>query len=154
MIESYNKSDQLFKMAPTENGQSEVLFRAFDDPQKMRGVQPVSIGIIEATNVSEEHFQMARMRIRGAERGFIYGDTNPSNFEHWFYKMLIDKESKSFIPGAEVVFSHTLDNAPNLPEDYINDMLSLKDTNKHLYERMVEGRWPFVSVRLPTAASW
>jgi PBSX family phage terminase large subunit len=133
LVKSYNKTEQHFIF---KNG-SEVIFRSFDDANKLKSLNLGACGIEEMTDVSEEIFKMLRTRLR--QDGMpccLYGATNPNTFENWVYKYFID----SPIEGSEVIYSISADNM-YLPEAYLNDLKELKKSNPEYYSRMVMGQW-------------
>ena len=133
MIKSYNKTEQHFIF---HNG-SEVIFRSFDDANKLKSLNLGACGIEEMTDVSEEIFKMLRTRLRQDKMPCcLYGATNPGPFENWVYKYFIEKP----IPDSEVIYSITADNQ-YLPQEYLNDLRDMKDSNPEYYNRMVMGQW-------------
>jgi len=133
IIQSYNKTQQHFKF---KNG-SEIIFRSFDDPNKLKSLNLGFAGIEEMTDVSEEIFKMLRTRMRQKDMpGQIFGATNPGAFGNWVYNTFIDRP----IRNSEVIYSVSADN-PYLPDMYLNDLKNLKRTNPEYYERMVMGIW-------------
>lgn len=133
IVAAYNKTNQHFTF---HNG-SEVIFRAFDDPNKLKSLNLGAVGIEEMTDVNEEIFKMLRTRLR--QEGMpccLFGATNPSTFGNWVYKYFIE----SPIENSEVVYSVSSDN-DFLPREYIADLEQIKKSNPEYYERMVMGRW-------------
>jgi phage terminase large subunit len=133
LIKSYNKTEQHFQF---KNG-SEVIFRSFDDPNKLKSLNLGACGIEEMTDVSEEIFKMLRTRLR--QDGMpccLYGATNPNTFENWVYKYFIDTP----IENSEVIYSISADNM-YLPEEYLHDLKELQKSNPEYYRRMVMGQW-------------
>jgi PBSX family phage terminase large subunit len=133
IIKSYNKTEQHFIF---RNG-SEVIFRSFDDPNKLKSLNLGFAGIEEMTDTTEEIFKMLRTRMRQKNMpGCIFGATNPGTFGNWVYKYFIDNP----IANSEVIYSISADN-DYLPTEYLNDLRTMKDTNPEYYERMVMGKW-------------
>lgn len=135
IIAQYNKSEQHFTF---KNG-SEVIFRSFDDPNKLKSLNLGFCAIEEVTDIPEEIFKMLRTRMRQNDMpGCIFGATNPGTFGNWVYRYFIDKDTK--IGKSEVVYSISADNC-YLPKDYLDDLAEMKKSNPEYYERMVMGRW-------------
>jgi phage terminase large subunit len=133
MIQTYNKTTSHFTFT---NG-SEVIFRPFDDPNKLKSLNLGACGIEEMTDVKEEVFKMIRTRMRQPNMpGCVYGATNPGTFGNWVYRCFIETP----ILNSAVVYSRSTDNE-YLPEEYLKDLDTLKLTNPEYYNRMVEGIW-------------
>ena len=132
-IVSYNKSTQDFVLW---NG-SEVIFRSYDDETKLKSLNLGAAAIEEMTDVPEEVFKMLRTRMRQKGMpGCIYGATNPGVFGNWVYKYFIEKP----IEKSKVIYSITADN-DYLPNEYLQDLETLRNSNPEYYERMVMGKW-------------
>lgn len=139
IIESYNKTEQrfIFKSDIETGKKSEVIFRSFDDPNKLKSLNLGAVGIEEMTDVSEDIFKILRTRLRmDGMPCCLYGATNPGSFENWVYKCFIEKP----IPDSEVIYSITPDNR-HLPQEYLNDLREMKESNPEYYNRMVMGQW-------------
>ena len=133
MIKSYNKTEQHFKFI---NG-SEVIFRSFDDPNKLKSLNLGFAAVEEMTDISEEIFKMLRTRLRQKDMpGELFGATNPGTFGNWVYKYFIEKPIKN----SSVIYSISADN-DFLPEEYLEDLREIKISNPEYYERMVMGKW-------------
>ena len=110
IIKSYNRTEQHFIL---KNG-SEIIFRSFDDANKLKSLNLGACGIEEMTDISEEIMKMLRTRMRqNGMPGCIYGATNPGTFGNWVYKYFIEDP----IPDSEVIYSISADNL-YLPEEY------------------------------------
>lgn len=132
-IKQYNKTEQHFWW---HNG-SEVIFRPFDDENKLKSLNLGAVGIEEMTDVKENIFKMLRTRLRqNGMPGYLYGATNPGTFGNWVYKYFIDTP----IDDSSVVYSSSTEN-DFLPAEYLKDLHTLKKSNPEYYERMVMGRW-------------
>jgi len=92
----------------------------------------------EVTNIFDKKiFNRCRtlMRQKGMPNCF-YGATNPGAFTHWAYDFFIGNPAKN----VHTVYSSSQDNIL-LPQDYLDDLETLKETNPAYYEMMVKGRW-------------
>jgi phage terminase large subunit len=133
IIDQYNKTEQHFKF---KNG-SEVIFRAFDDPNKLKSLNLGACGVEEMTDISEEIFKMLRTRLRQDKMPCcLYGATNPGTFGNWVYKYFIEEP----ITNSNVIYSISADNF-YLPKPYLEDLDTMRKSNPEYYERMVMGKW-------------
>ncbi len=120
----------------TKNG-STIFFRSFDKPEKIGSYTTGLILAEELTTISEESFKMLRTRNRQADMpGHFRAVCNPGSFSSWVYKNFIEKP----IVGSEVLFGSSHENQ-FLPQEYLDDLVSLKKTNPSYYKRMVLGMW-------------
>ena len=134
-ITSYNKSNQHFVL---KNG-SEVIFRSFDDPNKLKSLNLGFAAIEEMTDVGEETFKMLRTRMRQDKTpGCIFGATNPGTFGNWVYRYFIEDGGK--LQSSEIIYSISADNF-YLPSAYLDDLGHMKTSNPEYYQRMVMGKW-------------
>jgi phage terminase large subunit len=138
IIKSYNKTEQHFIFHTHKPGvYSEIIFRAFDDPNKLKSLNLGFAGIEEMTDTTEDIFKMLRTRMRQLDMpGCIFGATNPGNFGNWVYKNFIE----SPIENSEIIYSVSADNV-FLPKEYLFDLKEIKKSNPQYYERMVMGKW-------------
>ena len=133
LIESYHKTNNHLKL----KNKSEVIFRAFDDPNKLKSLNLGAVGIEEMTDIKEDIFKMLRTRLRQPGKPHVlYGATNPDTFGNWVYKNFIDDP----IENSGVIYSSSADNH-FLPIEYLHDLDTLKKTNPEYYDRMVSGKW-------------
>ena len=133
IIVSFNKTQNHFIF---KNG-SEVIFRSFDDPNKLKSLNLGACGIEEMTDINEDIFKMLRTRMRqDGMPGCIFGATNPGTFGNWVYKNFIDTP----IDNSEVIYSISADNL-YLPKEYLKDLDTMKKSNPEYYQRMVMGKW-------------
>jgi PBSX family phage terminase large subunit len=133
LIKSYNKTEQHFIF----HNNSELIFRSFDDANKLKSLNLGFAGIEEMTDTTEDIFKMLRTRMRQKNMpGCVFGATNPGTFGNWVYKYFIEQP----IDNSEVIYSVSADNR-HLPAEYLADLETLKKTNPEYYERMVMGKW-------------
>lgn len=133
LILTHNKANNIVVL----KNRSEVLFRQFDDPAKLKSYTLGAVAIEEMTDVPEETFKMLRTRMRQKGMpGTIFGATNPDVFGNWVYKTFIENP----IMNSSSIFFNTLDNH-YLPEEFLADLEQLKHSNPEYYRRMVEGQW-------------
>lgn len=133
LIEKHNRVEHKVVLV---NGSS-VIFRAFDNPRKLKRYTFGAIFAEELTDISEEMFKMVRTRLRQpGYPGSFTGATNPSTYQNWVYKTFIENP----IPDSEVLYSNTFDNR-FLDDTYLNDMQSVESYDETYYRRMIRGEW-------------
>ncbi len=133
IIKSFNKTNNHFIL---KNG-SEIIFRSFDDANKLKSLNLGACGVEEMTDIHEDIFKMIRTRMRqDGMPGCVYGATNPGTFGNWVYKYFIEEP----IVDSDVIYSISADNF-YLPKAYLDDLETMKRTNPEYYERMVMGKW-------------
>jgi phage terminase large subunit len=77
---THNKSDQHIKFV---NG-SEILFKGFDDPEKIKSIAGITrVWIEEATELSRDDFNQLNLRVRGRDNLQITLTFNPIDEDHW-----------------------------------------------------------------------
>lgn len=92
------KNDQKHELTLT-NG-SELLFRSFDDPTKLKSINATMIVIIEASDVPHEGFRMMQSRLRNTAAMLPEFDKNGQPVYVW------NDKSKSFRPKYRVDVRH------------------------------------------------
>lgn len=135
-----------------------IHFRGLPDAEKgkFRGMECSYLALVEADQISQAKFALSLgcLRWKGAdqascdEKGYIKDkcvvlDTNPPSPSHWIAEM---EETEKKKPEAEQVmkFWHlkTDDNAHNLPDNYIRDMIMLPyASNPAMIQRMRYGEY-------------
>jgi len=86
-IYSHNKSDQHITWA---NG-SEMLFKGFDDPEKIKSIAGITrVWIEEATELSRDDFNQLNLRVRGRDNLQITLTFNPIDEDHWIKSHFFD----------------------------------------------------------------
>ena len=128
-----------------ENGNflSEVIFRHLDDLQSLTNMNLSGFWIDQAEEVSEEAFDFLIGRIRrpvARREGFITFNMEGHN---WIWRRFLKKKDKTgdkLMNGSEyyLVTASTLENRNNLPEDYVQSLLS---QDKEYVKRFVYGDW-------------
>lgn len=123
-------------------GGTRILFRSMDDWKKKGGTSYDAIFLDEGWEFTEQDFRTFRGRLSGrwGPRRMVIA-TNPPTRAHWLYRVFVNDREDSM---SEHHFS-MLDNAHNLPPDYVAEHVALKDTNPQHYYRFVLGEWGFVS---------
>jgi phage terminase large subunit len=117
---------------------SEIIFKGFDDEEKIKSLENISdVWIEEANELLKNDFDQLGLRMRGTgEKQQIYISFNPISDSHWlhdrFFKM---KEEKALIHKSTY-----LDNR-FLPQSYIEKLQELKETNPRYYNIYALGNW-------------
>lgn len=117
---SFNKSEKILEL---KNG-SRVLFRHFDEPNKLKSLNLGFAEIEEMSDVPEETFKMllGRMRqtVQADWKDFtyrIFGHTNPENRRGWIYNTFV----KSKRPNYRLIMAPSTENI-HLPKDFCKDL--------------------------------
>lgn len=136
VIKSVNKSDFTIELI---NG-TVILFKGFDDPEKIKSIEGITdIVIEEASELTEDDFDQLNLRLR-ANCGMlqIHLMFNPVSKANWVYKRFF----ASIVPSDDTVIVHTTykDN-PYLPKDYIDSLMKLERTNPAYYKIYVLGEF-------------
>lgn len=133
----YSKTEQklLFK-----NG-SQILFRHFDEPNKLKSLNLGFAQIEEMSDVPESTFKMILGRLRQKPfpnwNGFryrLFGHTNPEQRRGWIYKTFVQHRK----PNYRIIIAPTTDNI-YLPQGYCDELKKLYD--KKYYQTNVLGVW-------------
>ena len=103
--------------------------------KKLRSYEFNFIWIDEASEISENAFQELLRRLRAPTPNFrkILLTSNPPDSSHWLYNYFIKNPS----PNKVVITFSSLDN-PFLPQDYIQQLLSLPP---QLQQVIIHGDW-------------
>ena len=116
----YNEQKQVLKFP---NG-SKILFRHFEEPDKLKSLNVGFIEIEEMSDIPESTFNMLLGRLRQSKRPewgkFVYrlfGHTNPQASKGWIYEYFKKKPR----PGYRRIIAPTTDNI-YLRKDFVSDM--------------------------------
>ncbi len=138
LIVEHRVADLTLKIRSQDGGISNVIFRGMDEPDKHRSLNLNAAYIDEASQVSEAAFVLLQSRLRGKAFRRIIMTTNP-NGHSWLYRLFIKKDVKE---EAKPLFYHitatSLENI-NLPEDYVQNMLSTYSHDR--IQREIMGSW-------------
>ena len=136
LIKRHNKA---FNTVELVNG-AQFMFRPLDDMEKFKSMEISGFFIDEANEIEEEMYNtlISRVRERIDGRTPFYRTIiahNPGDDQEWIPQRFLYRKP----PNHEIHFSSTIDNAKNLPPDYIE---SLKATySEDALERMLYGRY-------------
>jgi PBSX family phage terminase large subunit len=113
------------------NNGSEILFRHFEEPNKLKSLNLGFVEIEECSDVPEDTVKILLSRLRQAVKpgwqGFryrLFGHTNPEMSRGWIYKYFIEQKAKH--PNYRHLIAPTSQNI-HLPKDYVKELKSLYD---------------------------
>ena len=111
-----------------KNG-SEILFRHFDEPDKLKSLNLGFVEIEEMSDVPYDTFKMLlsrmRQKVKKDWKGFkyrIFGHTNPEMQRGWVYKTFVENPA----PNYRLITAPTTENI-YLPEGYCDELKKLYD---------------------------
>ncbi|MCR5265164.1 MAG: phage terminase large subunit [Cyanobacteria bacterium RUI128] len=117
----YNKVDKIIKF---KNG-SEILFSAFDDPEKFKSLNLHWAEIEEASQIDDSSFKQLLGRLRNTYRGDgwkdfryrLFGHTNPQSDKGWIWKRFVEQKRENY----RLIIAPTTNNI-YLPEHFITSL--------------------------------
>lgn len=117
---------------------SEIIFKGADDETKLLSISGVdACWIEEASQVSYELWTQLKLRLRGgSDKKQFYLSFNPISANHWLKHEFFDNPMEDSI----ICHSTYLDNR-FLDQEYINDLLDMKERNPLKYEIYALGKW-------------
>ena len=123
----YNWSSSLQSLS-FKNG-SEVLFRHFDEPNKLKSLNLGFVEIEEMSDIPYDTFKMLlsrmRQKVKKDWKGFrhrIFGHTNPEMQRGWIYKTFVENPA----PNYRLISAPTTQNI-YLPKGYCEELKKLYD---------------------------
>ena len=122
--ESHSKSNNEYYV---NNNVAE--FISLDQPQKIRGRKRDLLFINEANELNFEDWQ--QLVFRTSEQIII--DYNPSDEFHWIYDKVLTRDDCSF-------YQTTYKDNPFLPQQIVEEIERLKDTDENYHDRDWETR--------------
>jgi len=111
-------------------GDSEILFKSLDDPEKIKSAEFNFIWVEEATDISREDFLQLNLRLRrkGSRPNQVVLTFNPIDQYHWVVRDFI----QSARPDAAVLHSTYRDN-PYLDAEYARQLEDLIHQDENYY---------------------
>lgn len=102
---------------------------------KIRGVTLYATYLDEITLLPESFFAMmlSRLSVKGA---ILLGTTNPDSKKHWLYKKYFTNPELDLIR-----WQFTMDDNPNLGEDFKDSLKSEYASSPLRYDRFILGKW-------------
>jgi len=125
---------------------SKILYLSMNsqnDYQKIKSITDVDyIHIEEANEITEEAFQLIKMRLRGGQAKYkqLLLTFNPANINSWIYDYFFVKKSEQ-----AKILKYTVDNNKYAQESDIKVLDDLKDQNNELYKVYRLGEWGTLS---------
>lgn len=127
-----NKSELLY----TGYGSS-MLFKGFDDPEKIKSFECDTVWVEEATDLSIDDYRQLKLRLgRSVSDAKIIFTYNPISQHHWLKKEVIDKNT-----DIAVMHSTYKDNLKFLSPTYIKSLEDLINQDPNYYNIYVLGKW-------------
>lgn len=134
-IYTHNKSDQHIKFT---NG-SEMLFKGFDDPEKIKSIAGITrVWIEEATELSKDDFNQLNLRVRGRENLQLTLTFNPVDEEHWIKRHFFDTPE---IRQNTTILQTTYRNNKFIDEAYKQQLESYASIDPNYYKIYALGQW-------------
>ncbi|MFI3214406.1 MAG: PBSX family phage terminase large subunit [Eubacteriales bacterium] len=136
IIKNINRSDFTIELL---NG-SVILFSGIDDPEKLKSIVDIDdIVIEEATELTLDDFTQLNLRLRSKKpNNQIHIMFNPVSKANWVYKYFFENGKPN---DTEIIHTTYLDNINNLPQEYINSLIDLKNINPNYYKIYVLGHF-------------
>ena len=117
---------------------STIIFKGADEESKLLSISGVTVTWVEeATEISKEIFDQLVLRMRGGRlRKHMYLSFNPISATHWLKAEFFDN------PRDDAFICHTTyqDNR-FLEQEYIDNLLDMKDRNPVKYDVYALGKW-------------
>ena len=130
----HNKTENIYTFP---NG-STVSFMGAEG-QKVRGSKRDVLYCTEVNELSYDDFFQLSLRTTGQ----IFVDYNPSDVEHWIYKLLENTESSTLIKS-------TYKDNPYLPQQQVNDIEQMIRVDENYYRVFALGERPTSNTRIYT----
>lgn len=132
---THNKTDQHIRFA---NG-SEMLFKGFDDPEKIKSIAGITrVWIEEATELSKADFNQLNLRVRGRDNLQLTLTFNPTDEEHWIKKHFFDTEE--IRKNTTIIQTTYLDNK-FIDEVYKQQLEGYRLIDPNYYKVYALGQW-------------
>lgn len=130
-----NKTDLTIELP---NG-SLFLFKGLDDPEKIKSITGITdIWCEEATELTLDDVTQLDLRLRAKVEDLqIICSFNPTSKDNWVYKYF--GFDTGVVPDNCLVLKTTYKDNKFLPQEYIDSLLAMKDTNPTYYKIYVEG---------------
>lgn len=136
-----NKTDLTIELP---NG-SLFLFKGLDDPERIKSIANIDdIVVEECTEIDEFDFDQLNLRLRSKNPyNQIHCMFNPVSKANWVFKRWFDEltsQPKENIKNTMVLKTTYRDNK-FLPQEYINSLLDMKETNPVYFNIYAEGEF-------------
>ena len=124
---------------------SVFIFMGLDDPEKIKSIFDISdILMEEASEFNFSDFSQLNLRLRSnAENQQMLIVANPISKSNWIYKHFFEQEQ----PNTVILRTNYTHNR-HLPQEYIDTLLSYKETNPLYYKIYAEGEFASLDERV------
>jgi PBSX family phage terminase large subunit len=143
LVKQYRASDEIVRL----RSDAEILFRSLEEGQvgkilnlSLGGILVDQVEELDAGPAGERVFDTLLGRLsdpRGPRK--LLCVANPAGLTSWQYRRLINEATRD--PGVRRVHFRLVDNAANLPADYLAAMEAARLTRPHWHASFIEGRW-------------
>jgi len=135
VVKSVNKSDFTIELF----NDTVILFKGFDDPEKIKSIEGITdIVIEEASELTEDDFDQLNLRLRASSGMLqIHLMFNPVSKANWVYKRFFLNGT----PEDTVIVHTTYKDNPYLPKEYVDSLMRLERTNPAYYKIYVLGEF-------------
>lgn len=117
---------------------SKIIFKGADDENKLLSISGIDmVWIEEASEITKDLFNQLELRLRGgAKKKRFFLSFNPISSLHWLKSEFFDN------PKEDTLICHStyLDNR-FLDQEYIDNLLDMKERNPQKYEVYALGNW-------------
>ena len=118
---------------------SEIIFSGLDDVEKLKSIYDITgVWIEEATEVREQDLNQLNLRLRANFDSYlqIVITFNPVSVTHWLKKRFFDRKN-----GNTTIHNSTYRDNRFLTQDYVDQLLELKEVDPYYYAVYAENRW-------------
>lgn len=139
LLAEYQLPHQLNKTEMTISvGNSKMLFKSLDDPEKIKSYEGNYVWIEEATEISHKDFMQLNLRLRRRTEGLnqMFLSFNPIDQFHWLNENLLGKARSDLADNWT-----TYKDNPFLDPTYIEELEHLKDEDENYYRIYTLGKW-------------
>ena len=142
-----NKTDMTIELP---NG-SIFLFKGLSDRERIKSIANISdIWVEEATEIEEEDFDQLCLRLRSKlPHNQIIVSFNPVSKVNYCYKRWFADDAK-YDKGKTMILKTTYRDNKFLPQDYIDNLLNMKETNYAYYMIYAEGEFSSLDKKIYT----
>lgn len=132
---THNKSDQHIRFI---NG-SEILFKGFDDPEKIKSIAGITrVWIEEATELTKEDFNQLNLRVRGRDNLQLTLTFNPIDEDHWIKSFFFDTPETR---ERTTILHTTYQDNRFIDEAYKHELESYQLIDPNYYKIYALGQW-------------
>jgi len=140
LIAEYRATDNLVRL----HSGSTILFRSLDQPAKLLGLSLGAALVDQAEELdggSDGEYVLdtilGRLNAPGPRKVLLI--CNPAGLTHWIFRRCVSERTRE--SGVARVHFRLVDNAANLPPDFVRSMLGTATTNPVFFKTYVEGTW-------------